>query len=74
MIAAPPRTPEQLRLLECWLPLAQTLSEQAGWGYVPAQLEALVLIAAPALGRSASQAEAHGILWYYHLAQRVRLP
>jgi hypothetical protein len=64
----------RLRLLECWLPLAQAINERHGWGYAAAALEALVVSAAPALALAISAAEAHGILWYYHLLRLARQP
>jgi hypothetical protein len=56
----------RLRLLECWLPLAQALSASAGWREEPASLEALVLVAAPALAQARSAAEARAILTTCH--------
>lgn len=55
----------RLRLLECWLPLAQELSQGAQWHCTPEMLEDLVLAAAPALEQARTLAEARGILWYY---------
>ena len=72
MDSDPLDTAARLRLLECWLPLAQELNERHGWGYKPTALEALILEAAPALAKVVSAAEAHGILWYYHLIRHAR--
>ena len=74
MTTPSPAPTEQLRLLECWLPLAQALCERAGWSDGPAQIEALILAAAPALSRAGSPAEANAILWSYHRAQSERQP
>ena len=63
-----------LRLLECWLPLAQEINERHGWRYDAGSLETLVLEAAPALAHAASASEAHGILWCYHLIHLTRQP
>jgi hypothetical protein len=71
MVLDPPDT-AHLRLLECWLPLAQEISERHSWGYDAFALEALILTAAPALTEVVAAPEAHGICWYYHLIQRAR--
>jgi hypothetical protein len=63
----------RLRLLECWLPLAQAANERHRWGYDATALEALIIAAAPALARTASAPEAHGILCIYHLSTVRRL-
>jgi hypothetical protein len=64
----------QLRLLECWLPLAQEINQRHGWGYAAAALEALIVSAAPALTLATSAAEANAILWYAHLVRLARQP
>jgi hypothetical protein len=64
----------QLRLLECWLPLAQEINQHYSWSYAAAALEALIVSAAPALTLVTSAAEAHGILWYAHLVRLARQP
>lgn len=63
---AGPRDDERLRLLECWLPLAQAVCARAGWREDAASLEALVLVAAPVLARARSAAEACAILTACH--------
>lgn len=55
-----------LRMLECWLPLAQEANLLYGWQYDYLSLENLVLRAAPALDRVYSALEARVILWHYH--------
>lgn len=65
---------QQIRMLECWLLLAQDANTQCGWHYSIEQLEALVLEAAPQLAQAASAAEARGILWYRYLLRCVRQP
>jgi len=63
---------EQLRLLECWLPLAQELNETLGWDAGAAALESLIEHAAPAL-RAATTAEgARAILVLYHASMGTR--
>jgi hypothetical protein len=59
----------RLRLLECWLPLAQQLNQDGGWGYDPPALEALILAAAPALAESDGATIARAVLWWQHLLQ-----
>jgi hypothetical protein len=59
----------QLRLIECWLPLAQEANILYGWGYDAASLERLITSAADALERATNSVEARGILWYYHARQ-----
>jgi hypothetical protein len=58
-----------LRLLECWLPLAQALREEEGWRDGAAALEALILRAAPLLQGAPSLAAARAILLVYHTQQ-----
>lgn len=62
----------QLRLLECWLPLAQQINERYGWSHDARALEALILAAVPALAQAQNTVEAHAILWYQHLIQQAR--
>jgi len=59
-----------LRLLECWLPLAQQVSQDLGWGYKPAELEALILAAATDLVQTDSATTARAVLWRQHLRDR----
>ncbi len=49
-------------MLECWLPLAQDTNQENGWGCDAPKLEAVVLIALPALAQACSSAEARAIL------------
>jgi hypothetical protein len=60
-------TDSRLRLLECWLPLAQESNLLYGWDYNAAALEALILRAAPDLGETRTLLEARVILWHHHL-------
>jgi hypothetical protein len=71
---SPPLGQQEMRLLECWLLLAQDANVQCGWNYNIEQLEALILEAAPQLAQAASAAEARGILWYRYLLRCVRQP
>lgn len=66
--------PALLRLLECWLPLAQELNAAQGWGDDARALEALIHAAAPALGAAESSACARAILLVYHTQQRHNQP
>jgi hypothetical protein len=65
--------PEDLRLLECWLPLAQHLNADLGWRCEPPELEALILAAAEDLGRADSDVAARAVLWAYYLLARSNL-
>ena len=56
----------RLRLLESWLPLAQSESEAQGWGYDGPGLERLILVAAPSLRQAHSLFAARALLWHYH--------
>lgn len=56
----------RLRLLESWLPLAQSESEVQGWGYDGSGLERLILLAAPSLRKAPSLIAARALLWHYH--------
>jgi hypothetical protein len=57
---------EQLRLLECWLPLAQELNTTLGWGADAAALESLIERAAPALRMATTTEEARAFLMLFH--------
>jgi hypothetical protein len=61
---------DRLRLLECWLPLAQQVSEDLAWGYDPAGLETLILAAAADLSQTDSATTARAVLWRQHLRER----
>ncbi len=54
----------QQRLLEGWLPLAQMANLRYGWGLSAADLEALIVVAAPRLRGAQSALEAQAILWF----------
>jgi hypothetical protein len=59
------------RLLEGWLPLAQEANLLYGWALDAPALEALVLLAAPALRHARSPFEARAMLWgSYHEQHR----
>ena len=62
------------RLLECWLPLAQQISEDLGWGYTAVELEALILAAATDLVQTDSATTARAVLWRQHLRNRSTQP
>lgn len=70
MLTEPSAPSDRLRLLECWLPLAQQVSDDLGWGYDPAGLEALILAAAADLARTDSATTARAVLWRQHLRTR----
>ncbi len=57
----------RLRLLECWLPLAQQANQLYGWKYDAPSLEALIIAAAPRLMYAHNYLEAHVILWHYQV-------
>lgn len=59
------------RLLEGWLPLAQEANAQYGWGLAAADLEGLILAAAPRLQQTRSALEARAILWFAHARQQT---
>ncbi|MFO7170406.1 MAG: hypothetical protein DIU80_020450 [Chloroflexota bacterium] len=61
-----------LRLVECWLPLAQELNEAQGWGDDGPALERLILAAASALSSAVSVESARAILLVYHASLRAR--
>jgi hypothetical protein len=56
-----------MRLLECWLPLAQESNQLYGWNYDAPALEALILRAAPDLVNTHTLLEARVILWHHYL-------
>ena len=58
-----------LRLLESWLPLAQHENTVHQWGYAPAELESLILNAAPALRQAHNVLTARFVLWQTHHQQ-----
>ena len=64
----------RLRLLECWLPLAQQLNHDLGWQRTPAELEALILAAAADLARTDSATTARAVLWQQYLRERSDQP
>lgn len=66
----PARKGEQVRVLECWLPLAQEINQTHGWGYDARALERLVLLAIPALQRTHNSLTARAVLWHYYRQQR----
>jgi hypothetical protein len=66
--------PDRLRLLECWLPLAQQVSQDLRWGYDPAGLEALILGAAADLAQTDSATTARAVLWRQHLREQSDHP
>lgn len=55
------------RLLECWLPFAQQINQDLGWGCTAPDLEALILAAASDLGQTNSATTARAVLWRQHL-------
>jgi hypothetical protein len=61
---------ERVRLIECWLPLAQAIDQEQGWGCDGATLELLIMIALPSLLRACSAAEARAILVRVHYVHR----
>jgi hypothetical protein len=73
MPTEPSASPDRLRLLECWLPLARQVSDDLGWGYDPAGLEALILAAASDLAQTDSATTARAVLWRQHLRERSEL-
>lgn len=56
----------RLRQLECWLPLAQAVSDAEGWPSDGAVLETLVIAALPDLMQACSSDEARAILRHVH--------
>jgi hypothetical protein len=67
MPAHPTDRAARLRLLECWLPLAQQLNQDLGWQRTAAELEALILAAASDLARTDSATTARAVVWRQHL-------
>lgn len=65
---------ERLRLLECWLPLAQQLNLDLGWHHDPPELEALILAAASDLIITSSATTARAVLWRQHLQTQSEHP
>lgn len=59
------------RILEGWLPLAQEANTHYGWGLGAADLEGLILAAAPRLQQTQSALEARAILWFAHARQQT---
>jgi len=55
----------RLRMLECWLPLAQEMNRTCGWGYEPPTIERLLLTALPDLSRTRTIFAARAVLWYH---------
>jgi hypothetical protein len=67
--------PTRLRLLECWLPLAQEANRLYGWGCDAPTLERLIIRAAPQLNHAHTLLEARGILWHqYRLLGQTTCP
>lgn len=65
-----PRQHDCLRLLECWLPLAQQLNQELGWERNPAELESLIVTTAADLAQTDSATIARAVLWRQHLRER----
>jgi hypothetical protein len=61
---------DRLRLLECWLPPAQQLNQDLGWGYDARGIEALILAAADDLAQTDSATTARAVLWRQYLRER----
>ncbi len=59
-----------LRLLECWMPLAQELNQTEKWGDNSAALERLIRLAAPVLAAVDHVQSARAILMVYHAIAR----
>jgi hypothetical protein len=64
----------RLRLLECWIPLAQQFNQDLRWGYAPHDLETLIIAAAPDLAHTDSAVTARAILWRHHLRRHNEEP
>jgi hypothetical protein len=64
----------RLRLLECWLPLAQQLNQDLGWGCDVRGIEELILLAAVELVLTDSAATARAVLWRQYLRERSDQP
>lgn len=65
-------TGDDLRLIECWLPLAQQANIVYKWGYDTRQLEKLIQQASSDLGKVYTTLEAQAILWHYYCYNRRR--
>lgn len=52
----------RIRILECWLPLAQEINNTEGWDCYPPTLEVLILVALPSLRDARSAAESGAVL------------
>ncbi len=73
MTEVPLDDPTRLRMLECWLPLAQDTNQEQGWDCDGPTLETIVLVALPALAHACSAVEARAILRrVYHLQQEAQ--
>ncbi len=57
-----------LRLIECWLPLAQEICTTGG--YECTELEDLIRAAAPDLARVSSALAARSVIWHYLVKQQ----
>lgn len=55
-----------VRMLETWLPLAQSENIAQGWGYTPQALEQLVVRAVPTLQQTHTAQQARFALWLVH--------
>jgi hypothetical protein len=66
MSEAPINIIESVRLLECWLPLAQAVCQDEAWDDDSEALGVLVLEAAPILRHASSVHTARVILVWYH--------
>jgi hypothetical protein len=64
----------RLRLLECWMPLAQQFNYDLGWSYAPRDLEMLIIDAASDLTHTDSAVTARAILWREHLRRQHEEP
>jgi hypothetical protein len=64
----------RLRLLECWLPLAQQLNQDLGWGCDVRGIEELILLAAADLAQTDSAMTARAVLWRQQLRNRSDHP
>jgi hypothetical protein len=65
-----PEDAAMLRLLECWMPLAQELNQTEKWGDDSAALERLIRLAAPVLTAVDHVQSARAILMVYHAIAR----
>jgi hypothetical protein len=60
---------EQVRLLECWLPLAQELNHTFGWGASAESVAWLIQYAASALDTATNTEHARAILVLYYASR-----